>query len=401
KEGNDTVTSLNGNNIIHGGDGNDTITTGSGADILDGGTGIDILKGAAGNDTYIVDNINDLVFENANEGTDTVQSSVTYTLGANLENLTLTGTSTINGIGNSLNNTLIGNGANNVLNGSTGADLMIGGDGNDKYYVDNAGDQVIETVTVGTIDTIISTISWTLGDNIEVLRLMGGAINGTGNTLSNTLYAGDGDNVLDGGAGNDNLSYGYATSGVSVNLGITTAQDTIGSGMDTILNIENLIGSNYNDNFIGNSGNNILRGGKGNDSLQGGTGNDTYSFYVGGGVDTIFDHDMNGSANGGTDIVKFGTGISASNIAVYQTGSDVVISYGTTDIITVTNQSIAENAIEKFALSDGNYLTSNDINTIIQSMNSYASSHDIAITSIDSVKANQDLMNIVAAGWHK
>ncbi|MDD2369875.1 MAG: hypothetical protein PHQ90_11270, partial [Sulfuricurvum sp.] len=71
------------------------------------------------------------------------------------------------------------------------------------------------------------------------------------------------------------------------------------------------------------------------------------------------------------------------------------------DTVTITNQSVAENAIEKVSLSDGNYLTSNDINTIIQSMNSYASSHDIAITSIDSVKANQDLMNIVAAGWHK
>ena len=402
KGGNDIVTSLNGNNIINGGAGNDSITTGGGADILDGGIGIDTLKGGTGNDTYIIDTTTDILIENANEGIDTVQSSISYTLKTNFENLTLTGTSAINGYGNTLNNTLTGNSANNTLNGSAGADTMLGGDGSDLYYVDNTGDQVIETLTGGTGDTIISTINWTLGDNIEVLRLLGsGAINGTGNTLSNTLYSGDGDNVLDGGAGNDNLSYGYATSGVTVNLGITTSQNTLGSGIDTILNIENLIGSTFNDNFIGNIGNNILVGSKGNDTLNGGTGNDTYTFNVGDGIDSIFDHDMNGSTNGGTDRVAFSTGITGSSVAFYMNGNDLVISYGGTDTVTVKNQSIAENTIEKVSLSDGNYLTSNDINTIIQSMNSYASSHDIAITSIDSVKANQDLMNIVAAGWHK
>ncbi|MDD2949515.1 MAG: tandem-95 repeat protein, partial [Sulfuricurvum sp.] len=401
-DGDDTLYGGDGNDILKGENGNDTLDGGIGNDTLEGGIGIDTLIGGTGDDTYIVDTTTDTLIENANEGTDTVQSSVTYTLGSNLENLILTGSSAINATGNTLNNTLIGNSANNTLNGKAGADTMIGGDGNDLYYVDNVGDQVIETVTGGTGDTIVSTISWTLGDNIEVLRLSGNAaINGTGNTLNNSFYSGDGDNIIDGGAGNDNLSYGYSTSGVSVNLGITTAQDTIGSGMDTILNIENLIGSNYNDNFIGNSGANILRGGKGSDSLNGGTGNDTYSFYVGDGVDTIYDHDMNGSTNGGMDKITFASGITESSVAFYMNGNDLVVSYGGTDTVTITNQSVANNAIEKVSLSDGNYLTSNDINTIIQSMNSYASSHDIAITSIDSVKANQDLMNIVAAGWHK
>jgi Ca2+-binding RTX toxin-like protein len=285
---------------------------------------------------------------------------------------------------------------------------MMGGAGNDVYYVDNTGDQVIETTTAtsgidaGGTDLVISSVSYTLGDYVESLRLdTSNAANATGNSLSNSLYAGAGDNILDGGAGNDNLSYYYATSGVTVNLGITASQNTIGSGFDTILNMENLIGSNYNDNFIGNSGDNILVGGKGNDTLQGGTGNDTYTFNVGDGIDSIFDHDMNGSTNGGTDTMKFGTGITESSVAFYMNGNDLVISYGGTDTVTITNQSVANNTVEKVSLSDGYYLTSNDINTIIQSMNSYASSHDIAITSIDSVKANQDLMNIVAAGWHK
>jgi Ca2+-binding RTX toxin-like protein len=316
----------------------------------------------------------------------------------NIENLT----------GSNYNDTLIGNSANNTLNGGTGADIMMGGAGNDVYYVDNIGDQVIETTTAtsgidaGGSDLVISTVSYTLGNYVESLRLnTSNAANATGNSLSNNIYAGAGDNILDGAAGNDNLSYIYATAGVTVNLGITTSQNTLGSGFDTILNIENLIGSNYNDNFTGNTGANILVGGKGNDTLNGGTGNDTYTFNVGDGIDSIFDHDMNGSANGGTDTIKFGTGITESSVAFYMNGNDLVISYGGPDTVTITNQSVANNTVEKVSLSDGNYLTSNDINTIIQSMNSYASSHDIAITSIDSVKANQDLMNIVAAGWHQ
>ncbi|MDD5084397.1 MAG: calcium-binding protein, partial [Candidatus Moranbacteria bacterium] len=366
-------------NVLIGNSANNTLTGGAGNDTLDGGAGVDTLKGGTGDDTYVIDTTADTIVENANEGTDTVQSSVTYTLGANLENLTLTGTAAINGVGNSLNNILIGNSANNTLNGGIGADIMMGGAGNDVYYVDNIDDKVIETTTAtsgidaGGSDLVISTVSYTLGDYIESLRLnTSNAANATGNSLSNNIYAGAGDNILDGDAGNDNLSYAYATSGISVNLGITTAQDTIGSGIDTILNIENLIGSDYNDNLIGNSGANILVGRKGSDSLNGGTGNDTYTFYVGDGIDSIFDHDMSGNTNGGTDTVKFTAGISESSVAFYMNGNDLVVSYGGTDTVTITNQSVAENAIEKVSLSDGNYLTSNDINTIIQSMNSYA-----------------------------
>ncbi|MDD5160514.1 MAG: cadherin-like domain-containing protein [Sulfuricurvum sp.] len=391
-----------GNNL------NNSLVGNSADNILNGLAGADVMSGGAGNDTYYVDNIGDTVIENSAEGTDTVASTVSYSLSANVENLVLYGTAVINGVGNNLNNSLVGNSANNTLNGSTGADTMLGGAGNDTYYVDNIDDKVIETTTAtsgidaGGSDLIISTASYTLGDYVESLRLnTSNAANATGNSLNNNIYAGAGDNIMDGGAGADNLSYAYATSGVTVNLGITTAQNTLGSGIDTILNIENLIGSTFNDNFIGNIGNNILVGSKGNDTLNGGTGNDTYAFNVGDGIDSIFDHDMNGSTNGGTDRVAFSTGITGSSVAFYMNGNDLVISYGGTDTVTVKNQSIAENTIEKVSLSDGNYLTSNDINTIIQSMNSYASSHDIAITSIDSVKANQDLMNIVAAGWHK
>src|SRR5262249_52715447 len=156
---------------------NDTLTGHSGDDTLDGGAGGDTLIGKRGNDTYIVDNAGDSVVENANEGNDLVQSSVSYTLGANVENLTLIGTAAINGTGNNLANRLTGNSAANVLNG---------GGGNDTYYV-STGDSVVEAANGGT-DTVYSDVTFILGANVENLTLTGtGAINGTGNNLANTL----------------------------------------------------------------------------------------------------------------------------------------------------------------------------------------------------------------------
>ncbi|TAN65289.1 MAG: calcium-binding protein [Methylobacter sp.] len=279
---------------------------------LDGGGGMDILTGGAGNDTFVI-TAGDTVTGAA--GTDLVISSVDYTLPSDVENLTLAGSS-FQGVGNALANTLTGNSGNNVLDGGTGNDIMIGGAGNDTYLVDSSTDTVTEVAGSGTtpvlqasatgVDIVYSTADFTLGSNVENLRLMGAtAINGTGNTLNNIIYANSGDNSVDGGSGTDTLSYQYgATAGVSVSLTASGAQATTGSGSDTISNFDNLTGSRYSDSLTGTSGNNVLTGGMGNDTLtslagvdtlDGGTGNDTYvvstttskTFVDSAGIDTL------------------------------------------------------------------------------------------------------------------
>ncbi|MEH2249962.1 calcium-binding protein [Nostoc sp.] len=136
----DNVIGTNANDIIVGDNQNNQLSGNNGNDTLNGGLGTDSLNGGAGNDTYVIDGAVDTIREAANSGTDIVRSSITYTLVANVENLTLTGTSAIDGTGNSLNNFLFGNSNNNTLNsgagndtldGNFGNDILNGGDGND------------------------------------------------------------------------------------------------------------------------------------------------------------------------------------------------------------------------------------------------------------------------------
>ncbi|MFR0675151.1 hypothetical protein ACLUUI_15680 [Enterobacterales bacterium AW_CKDN230030176-1A_HGKHYDSX7] len=308
-----------GHDVLKGMGGQDRLEGGDGNDILDGGVGADTMIGGMGNDTYYVDSVDDVVLEtSAKGGIDTVISSVTRTLGEYQENLTLSGKAHLNGTGNALANTLTGNDGNNVLNGGAGADTLIGGLGNDTYYVDSVNDKVIETSAKGGIDTVISGVSWTLGDYQENLTLSGKAhLNGTGNALANTLTGNDGNNVLNGGAGGDTMIGGMGNDTYYVDSANDKVIETSAKGgIDTVISSvtralgdhqENLIlsgnahlngtGNALANTLTGNAGNNVLNGGAGADTMIGGMGNDTYY------VDSVNDKVIETAANGGLDTV--------------------------------------------------------------------------------------------------
>jgi Ca2+-binding RTX toxin-like protein len=271
--GNDRANRLIGNafvNQLDGGKGNDT---------LDGGAGADILIGGVGNDVYIVDNAADQATEAKGGGKDTVQSSVSFTLGAGqeIELLQLTGNGDISGTGNAFANAITGNSGDNQLNGDLGNDTLSGGDGDDRlaggtgddslfggkgddtYFIAAAGDKITELVNQG-IDTVVSNlVSTKLGANVENLRLSEFAINGTGNTLANDIDGNIANNLLDGGAGNDSLD---GATGNDLLLG--------GVGNDI------LVGGEGDDDLRGGAGNDVLDGGLFGDRLTGGAGKDRF-----------------------------------------------------------------------------------------------------------------------------
>jgi Ca2+-binding RTX toxin-like protein len=309
------------NNLLNGNSGNNILTGDAGDDTLNGGTGADSMDGGDGNDVYMT-NGGDTITELADGGTDTVNSSLSYILAANLENLTLTGSSELNGTGNSLNNVLTGNSANNILTGNegndtlsgvVGADTLVGGTGNDRYVTDG-GDTITESLNAGT-DTVVSSVSYTLGSNLEYLTLTGTtAVNAFGNSLNNIITGNSANNVLNGLAGADTLIGGdgddiYVTNGSDT---ITEAGhsgiDLVRSSVTFILgsNLENLTltgtaaidgtGNNLNNMIIGNSAANTLNGHTGSDTLIGGAGDD---IYITNGGDTITE-----AVNAGTDLVQ-------------------------------------------------------------------------------------------------
>ena len=250
----DTLTTEDGNDIIKGLASDDTLVSGAGNDQLDGGRGADQMAGGTGDDTYTVDNVGDVVVENAGEGTDTIRASISITaLTANVENLTLIGTGNIDGTGSAGDNVIKGNSGNNMLrglggddilnggagndllNGGRGADHMAGGAGNDTYIIDSVDDRVNEDAGQGT-DTIRSLVSIeALNANVENLTLLGRSdLDGTGNDLHNVVRGNNGDNQL--------------------------------------------FGLGANDTLIGGLGNDTLAGGLGRDKLIGGAGQDTFLF---------------------------------------------------------------------------------------------------------------------------
>jgi len=263
--GNDLVNRIQGN---------------AGSNTLDGGVGADILLGGAGSDAYVLDDVRDVTIELANEGVDTVYTSVSHTLTAHIENLVLTGNDAIRGTGNELANRLQGNAAANLLDGGAGADQMLGGAGDDSYVLDNINDMVIENAGEGK-DTVYVGATYILGANVENLVLTGTAsADAYGNSLDNALKGNSAENALVGGGGNDGLD---------------------GAG--------------------------------GADLVVGGAGDDTYYFNRGSGADLVVE--WGGSAN---DLAQFGSGIAADQLWFSRSGANLVVQViGTSDSMTMRN----------------------------------------------------------------
>ncbi len=247
-----------------------------------------------------------------------MQSSLaSYTLGSNLENLSLIGTAQ-NGTGNELDNTITGNELDNILEGGSGNDTLIGGLGNDTYIIDSTGDAIAENLNEGT-DTILSSLeSYTLGNNLENLVLVGLAQNGTGNELANTVTGNEGNNSLNGGGGNDIL---FGNAGADTLTGAAGADTLDGSEGD-----DNLNGGVGTDLLLGGAGNDVLTGGDSNDILVGGIGNDTIT--GGAGSDTIRYANSDGqdrinafTAGVGGDILSFSGMTTALDVRLVTTAT--------------------------------------------------------------------------------
>lgn len=278
--GEDELFGEGGDDQLFGGDGDDEIRDDWGNDQLSGGAGADWMAGGRGDDRYLVDSARDVVFERRSEGHDLVTSSIAFVLAAEVEDLQLVGTAR-SGTGNALANAITGTSGSDtlvglfgddvlsgmagndrlsgakgadqlfggvgldILDGGEGADRMTGGAGNDHYYVDAAGDVVIEGAASGR-DLVTASVATTLAAYVEDLELVGPARRGTGNGLANAITGSDGDDYLAGLDGNDRLS--------------------------------GMVGG---DQLSGGAGNDVLVGGTGTDILIGGAGLDRFVFQIG------------------------------------------------------------------------------------------------------------------------
>jgi Ca2+-binding RTX toxin-like protein len=316
--GNDIITGDSGGNTLTGNAGNDTIDGAGGNDLIEGGLGSDILSGGAGTGDYVS-------YATSNAGV-VVNLSAQTVSGGHAQGDTISGFEHVIGSGSA--DTVTGDGGSNTIQAGSGNDQIYGLDGNDTLYgqagvdiieggagndiidggagADNlAGGDGIDTLNYGSSGAVtVSLLAGTASGGEATGDIFSGFENLTGSNYADTLTGDAGDNVLignygndilEGGGGNDTLnghldidtaSYQSASSGVTVNLAITTAQATGGAGTDTLINIENLTGSGFNDTLTGDTGANTISGGAGNDTINGAAGIDR---LVGGAGDDRLD----------------------------------------------------------------------------------------------------------------
>ena len=338
---------------LDGGDGADRLEGRGGRDRLDGGRGADTLIGGDGDDRYFVDNLRDLVVEQAGQGRDIVTSTVDFRLSDNVEDLTLAGLAAVTGTGNALANVITGNAAANRLDGGLGDDRLVGGAGDDLYVVDSAGDVVMETAAADGLDYVRSSVSFTLPAFVEQLALTGSsAIDAVGNAGANVLIGNMAANLLDGRAGADRMAGGLGDDTYVVDDSGDRVVERSGEGSDTVrsklsyqldANLENLVligngaidgtGNDGGNGLTGNSADNQLRGGGGDDSIAGGGGRDR--LFGGSGEDVLAGDNGNDELHGGegSDELTGGAGLDGFwfDTALATAGVDQLLDFASVD----------------------------------------------------------------------
>jgi Ca2+-binding RTX toxin-like protein len=313
----DHIIGLEGNDTLYGLDGDDLLEGGEGSDILDGGAGADEMRGGLGSDVYFVDDAGDLVIEDGNSfGTDKVVVALgSYTLPANVEDAKVRWEEGSTIYGNALNNVLMGwwandrlegGAGNDYLHGGSGSDILVGGTGNDRYHLNSEDEGEVDTVIElagGGIDTV--ELWWwshhVLAANVENVEIYAtDAITLIANGSNNLIQLATGAMTIDGGAGNDTITFDSGHYWVQIDL--LTNDNGGAAADDSFTNIENVTGTFWDDVLRGTNGANILNGGLGADTLEGRGGNDVYH------LDNMGDIVVE-APGGGTDEVRISGGI--------------------------------------------------------------------------------------------
>jgi Ca2+-binding RTX toxin-like protein len=329
----DTINGAGGNDYIYGNAGDDTLIGGTGADVLYGGTGDDHYVFSPGDSP--VSSGGDTIVEYTGEGTDTV---VLHDVDPGDVRMWTSGPSDL------------------VIQYATGDQINISGDysGSTSLVYHNVGQIAFDNGTVwdltqGYQHMVDSDDSHYLygTDLADTINGAGGNDYIYGNDGNDTLIGGTGNDYLDGGNGTDTADYSGAAGAVTASLASGTASNDGDGGSDTLVNIENLTGSSYNDTLTGDSGDNVINGNGGNDTLAGGDGNDTYIYASGN--DTI-------TETGGTDTLKLPSGIGMEDLTFANTGTaDLTITVGSLGSVTLVDQldTTASHHIENLVFNDG------------------------------------------------
>jgi Ca2+-binding RTX toxin-like protein len=275
-------------------------TANTGNDMLTSNSGVDTLVGGSGNDVFVISNASDVVQDTSATASNSIQSSVSFSLPTNVNTLTFTGSAALTGRGNAGNDsmtantgadTLIaGNGSDTLVSSATGTanDSLVGGTGNDLFIVNYAGDIVNVGSTHGA-DTIQSSVSYTASANVANLMLSGtSALAGTGSALAGTITANSGADTLTAGSGADTLVGGAGNDTFVVNSTSDVVQDSSTTAT-------NIISSSVSYTLVANVNRLILTGtaalvgtaNSGNDTLSANTGADTLISGAGSAVDSL------------------------------------------------------------------------------------------------------------------